>query len=277
MQRLSGFRARRARNARRIMVVGGLVLASTFFMPAVTGCNTVIPAREFWDLFADDSDFALYDVINGYLLFFAAYLLGALVAIWALARLRGFSKGARIATVFVGVNLLTIAVLLAGALVESLPDPASDLGEVVVLAIFAATLVCFGVGFRLKELRGLQHQLLGLVVVMIWFAWFAVGGGLYGLYVSLTSTVLLLLATVLEASAMSGRSMGKTVIGLLLCRLRVVPDEGFRCPGCDYLLYGLAKRRCPECGRPFSFEEFGATPADMGFVGDGRTEKAPSP
>jgi basic amino acid/polyamine antiporter, APA family len=38
------------------------------------------------------------------------------------------------------------------------------------------------------------------------------------------------------------------------------------CPGCGYNLYGLRDQRCPECGRPFTFEEVGTMPVSPGFA-----------
>ncbi len=38
------------------------------------------------------------------------------------------------------------------------------------------------------------------------------------------------------------------------------------CPGCGYNLYGLREQRCPECGRPFTFEEVRSTPQSLGFA-----------
>lgn len=35
-----------------------------------------------------------------------------------------------------------------------------------------------------------------------------------------------------------------------------VPDLGLACPNCGYPLANLPNHRCPECGRPFTLEEF---------------------
>lgn len=34
-----------------------------------------------------------------------------------------------------------------------------------------------------------------------------------------------------------------------------IPALGLRCPRCEYLLDGLPRRRCPECGREFTMDE----------------------
>ena len=47
MRPIGGLRGQRASTARRIMVFAGLVLASSFVMPAVPACNSpIIPAQE---------------------------------------------------------------------------------------------------------------------------------------------------------------------------------------------------------------------------------------
>jgi hypothetical protein len=38
-----------------------------------------------------------------------------------------------------------------------------------------------------------------------------------------------------------------------------------RCPACGYDLHGLSERRCPECGRAFTFAEIRMTAEELGF------------
>lgn len=45
-----------------------------------------------------------------------------------------------------------------------------------------------------------------------------------------------------------------------------VPVPG-HCPKCGYSLMGLTEPRCPECGRPFTFEEVRRTPQELMFGG----------
>jgi hypothetical protein len=35
------------------------------------------------------------------------------------------------------------------------------------------------------------------------------------------------------------------------------------CPSCGYCLLGLTEHICPECGRPFTFEELGISPREL--------------
>jgi hypothetical protein len=52
-----------------------------------------------------------------------------------------------------------------------------------------------------------------------------------------------------------------SVAGAVVRRLppRVVVQDGALCPGCAYCLIGNESMVCPECGRPFTFEELGTT------------------
>jgi hypothetical protein len=93
-------------------------------------------------------------------------------------------------------------------------------GLVLVVAHGAAAL-------RLRELRALHHQFLFLVTAVVWFGCWTWGGALYGVHVSLAASVLLLAATVVEASALSGVWSGLYVRGIRgdaggdgLCRRR---------------------------------------------------------
>jgi hypothetical protein len=78
---------------------------------------------------------------------------------------------------------------------------------------------------------------------------------------------LLLICIIGEAKALANLSWIKTVWKLLTCSIHIPENSMGLCPQCDYNLFGLTQMRCPECGRPFTFEEVGATPAELGFTG----------
>jgi len=44
---------------------------------------------------------------------------------------------------------------------------------------------------------------------------------------------------------------------------KFVLQDGTLCPGCGYCLIGVTDKRCPECGRPFTYEELETTEAEL--------------
>jgi hypothetical protein len=86
----------------------------------------------------------------------------------------------------------------------------------------------------------------------------------YGLPFAFAMGWLLLLATLSEASIVTGWSRWQTLWRLMTCRLRENPALVGHCPECGYNLRGLSEQRCPECGRPFTFEELGMTAEELG-------------
>lgn len=59
-------------------------------------------------------------------------------------------------------------------------------------------------------------------------------------------------------------AFGPGFVIILWLHPQVLKDKG-RCPGCGYILRGLSRQRCPECGRPFTWQEIRATPEQMHF------------
>jgi len=112
---------------------------------------------------------------------------------------------------------------------------------------------------------------LGSLLALLWFGTLVLvaevegPGALHGACLSLVSSLMLLVAVIGEAAAVTRQSWGQTIRQLLTCRLAAPIDMKGACPGCGYNLYGLTEQRCPECGRAFTFEEIGATPEEMGF------------
>jgi len=119
-------RQRRARPWRILTAGGGLLLASTFFMPAVPGCNVpIIPAREIYSGLSDPSFGRLTFVefldfcFQCYLLFVCAYLFGLCVAGRGISNLASWRRHAR---PYAGAGILVLVGLVLLASVVSHTD-----------------------------------------------------------------------------------------------------------------------------------------------------------
>ena len=61
------------------------------------------------------------------------------------------------------------------------------------------------------------------------------------------------------AALLLGMVTGAIGVGVSLPFRRVIDQDGSLCPGCAYCLAGLDSQVCPECGRPFTYEELGTS------------------
>ncbi len=91
----------------------------------------------------------------------------------------------------------------------------------------------------------------------LWFSSFIFEAPLYGNWVSLAGTALILLASFAEVQIRSGAGWLKCLWSLIRARVRLVDLEGSQCFECGYLLIGLRSHRCPECGLAFDPAEHG--------------------
>ncbi len=269
---LPDYRHAKARKWRLTIAAAGLVLASAFFMPAVSGCNEPIVPVETFSEFLAATPFDPEGILVGACMFVAAYLLGLLMAAGAVARLLRRSRVHRaivlaIAAATVLCCLVSIIYLWPGIRDEVLGSPASLVG------LFVAILLCIGVPAisliylvltaRLRECAGLCRMFIACVVAVVWFGYWQIGlvvsgdRGYYGLNLSFAASVVLLVAVVGESRVMAALTWRRTIWLLLTGRLRERPDWRGRCPGCEYLLFGLSEMRCPECGRAFTWPEVG--------------------
>ena len=117
---------------------------------------------------------------------------------------------------------------------------------------YAWILVLIGGGWYLARARRLGDRaatysdFAGTCIILIWCWAHAMNGLSWD--VMEAATVVLLITFVAEQVVLRRPRYGKG-----------------RCPNCGYLLRGLRDQRCPECGRPFTFEEIRVSPEELGF------------
>lgn len=273
-----GWARRRARGWRGLTVMAGALLAATFFLPAVVSCNAdVVPLDATVETLKGPWGSEMAQALqhgSALLMYVPAYLVGALLALAGVGRLMGWKWSPRwYGRVALGVVLVPAVVLPVCILFELVADGQnSDLADssawAVILVCLAApvwVLFCLVMARRRRELRHARHQFIFSLWMVLWFGIWAAdfSSARYGVILSFVASVGLLAAAAGEARVLTGQGWMRTLGQLMIGRLGPMVDGRGRCPQCGYLLYGLAERRCPECGRGFSPDDVGLTPADL--------------
>jgi hypothetical protein len=290
--RVAPTKVERAHKWQWLAAVPGLLLASGFAMPmAYSKSGPINPCRSVAEMI---SALRAYSV-SGYepMALFGAFLTG-FVAPYAIGlaagsagiarrcgrpRLMSLCSGAIFAvlTLYCGVALsYVIAYVFQYGPRAVVGYSGVPLIEFAILG-FLGVIPALTLGHLLASLRSGSaasacRAFLGSLLTVLWFGTLVllleIGPGVpYGAWISLASSLMLLIATIGEATVAGGRSWPRTLWQLVTCRLSIVDERSGSCPGCGYNLYGLNERRCPECGRAFTFEEIGATPQELAFAG----------
>lgn len=285
---------RRAFRWRLLTFAGGGLLAATFFMPAVDGCNSpVVPAEAAWRIGSDlpqaIRDAELFSALEGLTFLFyvysAAYLFGLLVVLVTLSRLTTRRRLQSIPR----ACLILFTLILAGGMcalttyllwdagwlaLENLFIPGDLLGHwvpVIDLTLMPLWLLALLViVWRRRNPPELSITFVTGLFAMHWFSYWSISSRLssadhYGIHLSFVSSCVIVVAVLGEARAVSRQSWLRTLGQLMTGRFRGEDQRVGMCPKCGYNLYGLTERRCPECGRGFTFEEVGATAEALSF------------
>ncbi len=251
---------------RRIQGVGGLLLAVSFFLPAVDACNSnIVPAKEVWQFVTGGPVRSLGDWAITFLWFVAAYLFGLLTVVLAVRgynvqREPGPGHGVAVALVLGAV----VVIVLAAALLELWDDLSTgrgigwDLGTTIVITLALVSLVYGLRGLRMGPAGVLCVRWYVAVLCVLWFGYYLVTEPTdtrVGLWLSIAGAVVIILGAFQEARTRTDWASRRTLLALLTCRLKLFDVDGPRCGSCDYLLIGLTVPRCPECGQAVDLGE----------------------
>ncbi|MCH8965894.1 MAG: hypothetical protein IIB58_13090, partial [Planctomycetes bacterium] len=158
--------------------------------------------------------------------------------------------------------VVMLSVMGAGTLIDLPGSFGSDdlIAYLIVLAVEVLLLFMLIRCFRSKSAGSLCARWMLALFYFFYFLLFSAfifEAPLYGNWVSLTGTALILLASFAEAQIRSGAGWLTCLWSLIRARVKLVDLEGSQCFECGYLLIGLRSRRCPECGLAFDPAEHG--------------------
>lgn len=268
---------RRAGKWRFLSLGGGLLLAASFFMPAINACNAPqVPAANAYEVLGEPRLWATWPAY--FYWFVAAYAFGFLVALGAGLRLVGSPLYSRAIRTCVFILLLGgIVVALWIFVLEvwngwpTLPprftwtDLWAGMGAFIVLVVLPLFAAFHLVRTRrLRRRRWLGHGFVASLWCITWFGMYLVeaepGDIHYGLPCSFAASLAVFIGIVGETAALTNRTFFRALGGLMIGRVPRLEEDRGRCEGCDYLLAGLTVNRCPECNRPFAWEDVGLSP-----------------
>ncbi|HUU94211.1 MAG TPA: hypothetical protein VM487_00610 [Phycisphaerae bacterium] len=274
-----------------LTLLSGILLASTYFMPAIDcdGDPRVNPSTELRHFVKDEIRSFTAPLhlrqesvqwLSNYSIYAAPYLFGLLVAVGAATRLAQHRGAQRLCA---WLTFLFFVLTAAGVIYCALVGHSMWEGRVLfslgghyvirclVMPIGVILYACWVI--RLHERALLCLAFMGTCMcLMWWWRWFSHFGCFYvplepsieyGLCWALFASVLLMVSVVAELSCRTRRNAADALAQLLLGRVRPYVRHAGCCPGCGYCLFGVSEQRCPECGRPFRREEVGMTLSDL--------------
>lgn len=221
-----------------------------------------VPVSQLLEEFSDVTP-SVEDVLGSTFEYLLPHLFGLiclLIAIRSLDfRLKVQSNLGKSIPVFFAVILSVMGV---GTLVDLPGSFTSDdfIGYLIVFAVEMLLLLILIRCFRSKSAGSLCARwtlALFYFFYFLWFSSFIFQAPLYGNWVSLAGTVLILLASFAEAHVRTGAGLLTCLWRVSSARVKFVDLEGSQCFECGYLLIGLRSRRCPECGLEFDRAEHG--------------------
>jgi hypothetical protein len=269
---------------------GGLVLFCTFFMPAITVCNSAyVPYQEVRDMPSPWGS-GLLEWAGGFIIFVAPYLFGLLCTI---AAIRGYAAqpGGRTRTGWPAVVVfgIVLVIVLVGTIVEILDNisggslPSVEFGDLIFVGIIVVSSFYYVRAIRRGGPAMLALRWYAALCCVLWFGLFFVedfSSVCYGMYLSMAGSLMIVAGLFGEAQALLALGFRDTLKALLTCRMTVYDPARPTCVRCGYLLIGLPEPRCPECGTPFRWEDYGLEraiwPTSSDALGKGHPQALPA-
>jgi hypothetical protein len=266
---------------------GGLVLFCTFFMPAVNVCNSpYVPFEEAYCMCTSWSD-TLGDYPGFFVIAVAPYLFGLLCC---LAAIRGFAarSGERKRTgwpaiVVFGIVLLIVVLAMMLELLDEISGgsfPSIDFGELIFVGMIVVSSSYYVRAIRRGGPAMLALRWYAALCCVLWFGFFFVedfSDVCYGMYLSMAGSLMIVAGLFGEAQALLALGFRDALKALLTCRMTIYDPARPTCVQCGYLLIGLPNPRCPECGKPFQWGDYGLEPATWPTSSDARDSGHPRP
>lgn len=257
---------------RTLLGIGGALLTTSFFLPESVSTFTLgwfqsrsepdIPISEILAEFSEGAPSVenVLESVFEYLLPHVFGLICVLIAIRGLDfRLKVQRNLGSSITVFFAVMLLIMGV---GTLVN-LPGSIGSNDIFACLIVLAVELLQLLVLIRCFRSRLSGALCARWMLALFYFFYFLLFSAfifeapLYGNWVSLAGTALILIASFAEAQIRSSTGWLVCLWTLIRVRVDLVDLEGSQCFECGYLLIGLRSHRCPECGLEFNPAEHG--------------------
>jgi hypothetical protein len=205
-----------------------------------------------------------------------------------IAAIRGFAvqsgERKRIGRPTIALFGIALLIVVLGTIAEILDEisggslPSVEFGELIFVGIIVVSSFYYVRAIRRGGAAMLALRWYAALCCVLWFGFFFVedfSSVCYGMYLSMAGSLMIVAGLFGEAQALLALGFWDTLKALLTCRMTIYDPARPTCVRCGYLLIGLPEPRCPECGTPFHWEDYGLEPATWPIWFDARDSGHP--